>query len=114
GRMRRIGQDAVIAPAARASELRDGHQLDRGNAERGEVAEALGGGRERALRRESAAVKLVDDSLFPGAAAPVRLAPCEGSVVDDDRWAMHASLLKLRSGIRDQSSVVHHETVRSP
>ena len=38
----RIGQDAVIAPVARAAERRDGHQLERGHAERGDLGQACG------------------------------------------------------------------------
>ena len=44
GLVRRVEQDAIIAPAAIARELRERHQLDRRDAGLGEVVEPLGRG----------------------------------------------------------------------
>ncbi len=49
GAVRRVHEDAVVAPAALAGKGGDRHQLDRGDAEVGELAQPPGGRVERPL-----------------------------------------------------------------
>ena len=71
GHVRRIEQNAVIAPAARAGELSDGTKLDRRHARRREMIETTTHAVEIVRVAECADVKLVEDGLFPRSAAPV-------------------------------------------
>ena len=65
---------AVVAPVARAGEVGQRHQLDRGDPEVDQVIEPAPHAVERALLAERADVQLVQHRLFPGAAAPRRRA----------------------------------------
>ena len=80
--LRRERQHAVVAPVARAGRLRERHQLDRGDAERGELVEPLRGRGVGALRRERADVQLVEHDLVPRPPAPAgsRHAYARGSI----------------------------------
>ena len=57
----RVQVDAVVAPAALAGELGDGHQLDGVDAEVDEVVEVVDGAVEGPLGGERADVELVED-----------------------------------------------------
>src|SRR5262249_4016097 len=109
--VRRIRQDAVIAPVSPAREVADRHDFDRGNAERGQVLEFGDRGPESALRRESADVQLVDYRLRPRAASPTSVAPNVGRGVDHFAWAMHIRRLIARGGVRYAQPVRQHEAV---
>src|SRR5260370_1047063 len=61
---------AVVAPAEAAGEVGDGHDLEDGDAEVGEVGQGALGGRPGALRREGADVQLVEDLVPPPAPPP--------------------------------------------
>ena len=74
--------DAVVAPAVAARELRDRHDLDRGDAELRQAREVLDRGVEGALGRERADVQLVEDEVLRRHAAPARVRPGEGPRVD--------------------------------
>ena len=69
--------DPVVAPAAPAGELGDGHQLDDRHPELDEVIEVRHDAVERALVRERAYVQLVDDRACEVDAVPVRVGPAE-------------------------------------
>ena len=62
-RLRGRQVDAVVAPAARARELGDRHDLDRGDPQLGEAGQVLDRGVERPLARERADVQLVEDEI---------------------------------------------------
>ena len=79
--------DAVVAPAARARELGHGHQLDRGHAELGQLAQVRDRALERALGRERADVQLVDHGVLQAGDAEAAVGPLEGERVDDPRRA---------------------------
>ena len=84
GGVGRERQHAVVAPAALPGKVGQRHQLDRGDAERGQVGQAL----DRAAAKVPSGVKradmqLVDHRLVPRPAAPAVVAPVEGARVDD-------------------------------
>ncbi len=73
----RIGgerHDAVVAPVARAGELRKRHQLDRGHAELGQMIELAPHAIERAFLGERADVQLVQHGFCPRAGRATRCA----------------------------------------
>jgi hypothetical protein len=72
GGMRGIGQDAVIAPAAVARELRHRHDLDGGETRLHQRVKTIDRGAEGALGGECADVQLADHGLLPRASHPVR------------------------------------------
>jgi hypothetical protein len=109
GAVRAVGQHAVVAPAAGAGELGDGHDLDRGDAEVGEGVEAVDGGVEGAGLGEGADVELVDHRLLPGAAGPVGL-PVEGGVGERAR-AVHVAGLGAGGGVGHGHAVGEDEGV---
>ena len=84
GPVRRGGEHAVVAPAALAGEGRDRHQLDRRDAQLGELGQARRRRVEGALGREGADVELVDDEIF-----------------QRDRDRLGAPLERARSSTRD-------------
>ncbi len=67
GRVRREGQHAVVPPVALAGEIVDRHQLDRGDAELGQLRQHRGHAGEAA---EGAGMQLVEHGFRPAAAAP--------------------------------------------
>ncbi len=68
--VRRERQHAVIAPVPAAGKIRQRHQLERGNAGRGEVVEPVGDGAECALARERTDMHLGKHRLAPRAGRP--------------------------------------------
>jgi hypothetical protein len=95
GGMHRVQVDAVVAPAAGAGEGRHRHHLHRRDPERGQVAEPPGGGVEGPLRREGAAVQLVEDQLVQGRRGERRRRRAQ---VDQPRGAVRA--VRLEAGAR--------------
>ncbi len=90
--VRRVGrewQHPVVAPVAAAGEIGERHQLDRGDAELGQVLQPLGSGDEGAFGGEGADVELVDHGLGPRPAAPAGVAPRVGRRVDDFARGVH-------------------------
>ena len=110
GDVRRIEQHAVIAPAARAGELRHGAELDGRHADVGEVLEMIADAVEGAAPREGADVQLVEHRLVPGAAAPLA-APLVGLGVDEDRWPVHIAGLGAGGGVGDMRPAGRREGV---
>ena len=108
---RRVGQDAVVAPVARARPLGDRHQLDRGDAELGEVGEASPRAGEGALRAEGADVQLVEHRLGPGPAAPLRVPPRVAARVDDQRGAVHGLGLAARGRVGHLLAALQREQI---
>ena len=92
--VRRIGQHAVIAPTARTAEGTHGHELDGGDAGRGDGGELIDDAAETA---EQAGMQLDEHRLFPWPPAPVGDGPGIGRV-DDQAPAMNAA--RLRAGRR--------------
>ena len=111
GIVRRIGQHAVIAPAAPAREMGDGHDLDGGDAEMGKVRQALDGGAEGAFRREGADVQFVEHGLLPRPALPADIAPGIAPVVDDHRRSVDIVPLRMGGGIGNFCAVGKAEPV---
>ena len=76
-------EHTVVAPVAGAGRGVQRHQLDEGDAERGEAVELADGGVERALGREHAHVELVVHRVHEGDAAPAAVGPRVLGRVDD-------------------------------
>src|SRR5207248_2927378 len=64
-----------IAPIALAGKIGDGHELDGGDPELGQLSEPLTGGSESSLRRERPDMELINNALLPWTAAPPVRAP---------------------------------------
>ena len=94
---RRVDVDAVVAPAARARELGDRHELDRGDAELGELAQVRDRAVERPLGGERADVQLVEHELRERDAAARRRSQARG--VDDARGPAQPLRLPARARI---------------
>lgn len=75
GRMRRVKQYAVIAPATLAAKLRNGHHFNNGNAEFSEIRQLRYCGAEGAFRSERACMHLIHHGLLPTATFPPGVAP---------------------------------------
>ena len=90
---------AVVAPATVAGERRDRHDLDVGDSQLGEVAEARDGAVEGALSGEGSDMHLVDDGTGERRSLPTRVAPGEGMLIVDAREAMHTVRLPLAARI---------------
>ena len=82
GAVGRVPQHAVIAPVARAGEIRKRHQFQRGDAGCREMIELVDHGAVGALRREGADMGFDQDGFLPRASAPVRGAPSVAGVID--------------------------------
>ena len=107
--VRRVGKDAVIAPAPVAREMRDGHDLDRREARLGQRVQPVDGGAEGPVSREGPDMQLADDRLLPGAPAPV----CRPGILraGDERRAVHVPFLPAGGRVGDHASVRKHEGV---
>jgi hypothetical protein len=114
GIMRSIVQHAVVTPAPHTGELRDGHDLDRGDSGPGQMRQALDCSAEGALRREAADMQLRNDRLLPGPAAPGGSLPFIGGVIDDDRPTGSFPLLCRGGGIGDLGAVGKAEAIALP
>ena len=77
--------DAVVAPAAAAREVGDRHQLDRGDAQLGELGQVRDDRVERAVLRERPDVQLVDDQLLERHAVPAGVVPRPRTGIHDAR-----------------------------
>ncbi len=109
GRVRRVHQHPVVAPAPVARPLADGHQLEHGDPELDEVVEPVDGREEGALAGERADMALVDDGGLPGRAGGL-VAPL---VFGDHHLgaAVHVADLRVRGRIVDQAPVGQGEAV---
>ena len=103
--------DAVVAPAARAGELGDRHQLDRRHAELGQRGEVRDRALEGALGRERADVQLVDDAVVQAGGAELAVGPLEGERVDDPRGPAQALGLPARARVGQLDAVEHEHVV---
>ena len=84
GAVRRIQQDAVIAPIAPSREVGERHQLDRRHAGLDQVIELVDDGAKAAGGGEGADMELQKYRLVPWPAAPCIVAPLVGLGVDHD------------------------------
>ena len=104
--------DAVVTPAPGPGELGHGHDLHRGDAELGQITEALRRGRERALGSEGADVQLVDEQVRQRrgheAATPSRAQPAG---VEHPRWPAQALGLPARSRVGQLRAIDHVHVV---
>ena len=85
GAVGRIPQHAVIAPVARAREIRQRHQFDRGDAGSHQVIELVDHGAVGALWREGADMGFEQHGFVPRPSAPIRRAPSVACVIDQLR-----------------------------
>ena len=109
GGVRREGVEPVVAPAAVAREGRHRHQLDCGDAELAQPAQARDHAVERARGRERADVELVEDELVE---REVRArSDLERRRVEDSRRAENAVRLPARAGIGPGGLPVEDEAV---
>ncbi len=109
GAVRRVRVHAVVPPAAVPGEGRDGHQLDRGDAEPPQAVELRDDAVERARVAERPDVELVEDEIAQGQLRP--LGDLEGRGVDDAGRACKALGLVARAGIREPAPPVQDEHV---
>src|SRR5882672_4897355 len=112
GAVGRIEQHAVIAPVTAAREIRNRHQLDRGQAGLGHVIKSLDRAPKGPARREGADVELEESRVLPGPAATIRYPPIIRVVIDDLARAEHVLWLELRGGIRDLELAVNAELIK--
>ncbi len=112
GTVRGIQQYAVVTPATVTSGLGDRHQLNHGNAERGQVRQFVGGRAEGALRGKGPDMKLINNALFPGAALPVGIAPDIAVRIAHQRRAVDIPLLRAGGRIGYCGAVRQDKTVR--
>ena len=99
---RREQIDPVIAPAEAAGEIGDRHQLDAGDAERGQFGQFARSRLPAPLRGEAADMHLVDDQLLARTAAPVLVGPAERAGIDDFRRPVRPFRLKARGRVGEQ------------
>ena len=113
GDVRRVEQDAVVAPAAVAGELRHRHQLDGRDARIDEMVELGLDAGERAILGEGAGVQLVDDGLVPRPALPLGRLPGVGARIDQQRGSVHVAGLRPRGGVGHlHAAVAEREGIR--
>src|SRR5262245_41759704 len=104
--------DPVIAPAPRAGEVGDRHQLDGGDPELGEVREPLGDTLKGTLRRERAHVQFVENQVLCRNTAPGLVCPREGTRIDDPRPTMNPLRLKPRGRVEELADIIEPVTVK--
>ena len=100
GAVRRIKQDAVIAPVPAAGKIRNRHQLDRGEARGGDVIEPLDRRAEASFACERTDMQLKKYALVPGAAGPIAGLPPERILTDDLARPMRVVGLEARGRVR--------------
>ena len=111
GAVGRVPQHAVIAPAAAAGEIRQRHQLQRGDAGFDEMVELLDHLAIRPALREGAGVGLDQHGLFPGPSAPIPRTPFVSAVIDHLARTEHILGLEARGGIGHVDLAVDAELV---
>ena len=111
GAVGRVPQHAVIAPVARAGEIRQRHQFQRGDAGLCEMIEPVDHGAIGAFLGEGADMGLEDHGLLPRPPAPVRGAPWIGLVIDHLARAEDVFGLKGRRRIGHVDLVIDAEFV---
>src|SRR5262249_16541085 len=93
-----------------AGEIRDGHQLDGGDAGIGHMVELVDRGAKRALRRERADMQLEDYGIVPWPPAPLSRVPIE-PMIDHLARAVHVVRLERGRWIRHRKLAVDAEAV---
>src|SRR5688572_12105985 len=88
GVMRRIGADAVVAPAMFAQELDNGHKLQVRDSQINKVIEALDCGVESSCRREGTDVQFIDRGGGQRASLPMLVGPVEFAGIDVSRGSV--------------------------
>ena len=107
-----VPEHAVVAPAVRAAERVDRHQLDEVDAEIDQIVQLLDRRVEGAVRGERADVQFVDHRALDRAARPVAVGPRVGRRLPQLRALVHAVGLARRAGIGQHLGVVvEHEAV---
>ncbi len=110
-RLRRIGEDAVVSPIAIAGELRHRHELDRVDAETGQVGKLGDDPLEGAFGCERPDVQLVQHQAPEIDAAKMPIGPGERTGGDDARGSVNAVRLRARARVRTFRSSVEDEHV---
>src|SRR2546423_8774376 len=82
-RVRREGENPVVAPIARARCRRERHEFNGRYADVRECVKALYDAFIGAARREGADVKFIQHALFPGWFYPISIGPSERAWIDD-------------------------------
>ncbi len=109
--MGRVEVDAVVAPPAASRELHHGHQLDRVDAEGGEMLQPPGDTREGACGCERADVELVQHCTPQRCTAPTVIGPCERVVVHHLGQAVDPVGLRLRARVGSRLAAVERVAV---
>ena len=111
GARRREQRDAVVAPVPASGEIRERHQLDRGDAEVAKDRQLLDRAAKRPCRRERADVQFVDGGppgIEPG---PVRIGPAIHRGIDHFRPAVNAVGLEAAGAGPAAARLVHRVCV---
>jgi hypothetical protein len=108
----RVEVDAVVSPAESSWELGDGHDLEAGDAKRGELGKLLCRGRPGAFGGEGADVQLVENGGLESRAPPVAVGPAERASVDYLRGAVRAVGLKAGGGVGEGVAAVEAVAVQ--
>ena len=111
GVVRRIPQDAVVAPVPLAGKIADRHQLDSGDAGLRDVIELADQAVIGAFGRKRAHMAFEQHGLVPGPTPPIARAPGKGVVVDDLARTGNVLRLKSRRGIGNVDFVVDPEAI---
>ena len=111
GGVRRVRQHAVVAPAAAPGEVGDRHQLERGDAQPGQVVEPRFDPGERAFGREGADVQLVDRRFFPWRPRQPPSSHWKASGSTTSLGAVHVLRIEARRGIGHRAVAVHEIAV---
>ena len=99
GGVRREQGHAVIAPVPASRKVRDRHQFDGRDPQRGQMIQARLDAREGALGRDRAGVQFIQNGFMPGPAAPIRVRPGVRRRVGDLARPMGVEGLAARGGI---------------
>ena len=110
-RIWRIQQHGVIAPAACSCKIRNGHQLNRGHTQCGQVIQLTRGSLKCTLGRKRADVQFIQHGFRPWPPVPVAGLPRISGRIDHLARAGHVLGLKSRCRIGHIHPVRQHVTV---
>src|SRR5580704_1736133 len=103
--MRCKQENAVITPISLAVELADGHQLERGHAERNQMVQFSARAIEAALGGEAAQMRFVKHCLLPRSPTPFRMLPSVRQGRHNQAWSVNILRLRARGWIGNGHAV---------
>ena len=100
-----IGQNAVVTPSPASREVGQRQELDRGDAEIGQMVQLAADAVIGALVGEAADVEFIQDGLFPRAAAPIRVPPFVAFRIDHEAGAVDVLRLEAGRGVGHREAI---------